>query len=38
MPYISFTDEQKVLANSLNLEEFLRMRSEKLERIGENQN
>lgn len=34
MPYIPFTDEQKVLANSVNLEEFLRMRGEKLERAG----
>ena len=34
MSYIPFTDEQKVLANSVNLEEFLRMRGEKLERVG----
>ena len=34
MPYIPFTDEQKVLANSVNLEEFLRMRGDKLERVG----
>ena len=34
MPYIPFTDEQKVLANSIDLEEFLRMRGEKLERVG----
>ena len=34
MPYIPFTDEQKVLANSVDLEEFLRMRGEKLERVG----
>ncbi len=34
MLYIPFTDEQKVLANSVNLEEFLRMRGEKLERVG----
>jgi len=34
VPYIPFTDEQKVLANSVNLEEFLRMRGEKLERAG----
>ena len=34
MPYIPFTDEQKVLANSVNLEEFLRMRGEKLDRAG----
>ena len=32
--YIPFTDEQKILANSVNLEEFLRMRGEKLERVG----
>ena len=34
MPYIPFTDEQKNLANSVDLEEFLRMRGEKLERVG----
>ena len=34
MPYITFTDEQKILANSVDLEEFLRMRGEKLERVG----
>ena len=34
MSYIPFTDEQKVLANSVDLEEFLRMRGEKLERVG----
>ena len=34
MPYIPFTDEQKVLANSVDLEQFLRMRGEKLERVG----
>ena len=34
VPYIPFTDEQKVLANSVDLEEFLRMRGEKLERVG----
>ena len=34
MPYIPFTDEQKVLANSVDLEQFLRMRGEKLERAG----
>lgn len=34
MPYIPFTDEQKVLANSIDLEELLRMRGEKLERVG----
>ncbi|MBR1383051.1 MAG: toprim domain-containing protein [Ruminococcus sp.] len=34
MPYIPFTDEQKVLANSVDLEHFLRMRGERLERAG----
>ena len=34
MPYIPITDEQKVLANSVDLEQFLRMRGEKLERVG----
>ena len=34
MPYIPFTDEQKQLANSVDLEQFLRMRGEKLERAG----
>ena len=34
MPYIPFTNEQKILANSVNLEQFLRMRGEKLERVG----
>ena len=34
MPYIPFTDEQKILANSVDLEEFLIMRGEKLERVG----
>lgn len=34
MPYIPFTEEQKVIANSVNLAEFLRMRGEKLERVG----
>lgn len=34
MPYIPFTEEQKVMANSVDLAEFLRMRGEKLERIG----
>lgn len=34
MSYIPFTDEQKILANSVDLEEFLRMRGEKLERAG----
>ena len=34
MLYIPFTDEQKQLANSVDLEQFLRMRGEKLERVG----
>ena len=34
MPYIPFTEEQKVIANSVDLAEFLRMRGEKLERVG----
>jgi len=34
MPYIPFTEEQKVMANSVDLAEFLRMRGEKLERVG----
>jgi len=34
LPYIPFTDEQKILANSVDLEEFLIMRGEKLERVG----
>ena len=34
MPYIPFTDEQKITANSVDLAEFLRMRGEKLERAG----
>ena len=34
MPYILFTDEQKTIANSVDLPEFLRMRGEKLERVG----
>lgn len=34
MSYIPFTDEQKILANSVDLEEFLRMRGEMLERAG----
>lgn len=34
MPYIPFTDKQKILANSVDLEQFLRMRGEKLERVG----
>ena len=34
MPYIPFTDEQKQLANSVDLAEDLRVRGEKLERAG----
>lgn len=34
MPYIPFTEEQKVLANSVDLADFLRLRGEKLERAG----
>lgn len=34
MPYIPFTEEQKMLANSVDLAEFLRLRGEKLERAG----
>lgn len=34
MPYIPFTEEQKTAANSVDLAEFLRMRGEKLEKIG----
>jgi len=34
LPYIPFTEEQKITANSVELAEFLRMRGEKLERIG----
>ena len=34
MPYIPFTDEQKQLANSIDLAEYLRVRGEKLERVG----
>ena len=34
MPYIPFTDEQKITANSVDLAEFLRMRGERLERAG----
>ena len=34
MPYIPFTDEQKQLANSVDLTEYLRVRGEKLERAG----
>ena len=34
MPYIPFTDEQKVMANSVDLEYFLRSRGENLEKVG----
>jgi len=34
LPYIPFTEEQKVLANSVDLADFLRLRGEKLERAG----
>lgn len=34
MPYIPFTDEQKQLANSVDLAEYLRVRGENLERAG----
>lgn len=34
MPYIPFTEEQKITANSIDLAEFLRMRGEKLEHAG----
>lgn len=34
MPYIPFTEEQKVIANSVDLADFLRLRDEKLERAG----
>lgn len=34
MPYFPFTDEQKRIANNVDLPEFLRMRGEKLERAG----
>ena len=34
MPYIPFTDEQKQLANSVDLAKYLSMRGEKLERVG----
>ena len=35
MPYIPFTEEQIVIANSVDLEHFLRMRGEHLERVGQ---
>ncbi len=34
MPYIPYTEEEKQLANSVDLAEFLRLRGEKLEKIG----
>lgn len=34
MPYIPFTDEEKQLANSVDLAEYLRVQGEKLERAG----
>ncbi len=34
MPYIPYTDEQKQLANSVDLPTFLRMRGEKLVHVG----
>jgi len=34
MPYIPFTEEEKQLANTVDLAEFLRQRGEKLERAG----
>ena len=34
MPYIPFTDEEKQLANSVDLAEYLHMRGEMLERAG----
>jgi hypothetical protein len=34
LPYIHFTDDQKLRAASVNLEEFLKMRGEKLIRSG----
>ncbi len=34
MPYIPFTEEQKITANSVELADFLRMRGERLERAG----
>ena len=32
MPYIPFTEEEKMTANSVDLSDFLRVRGEKLER------
>ena len=34
MPYIPFTEDQKMTANTIDLPEYLRMRGEKLERAG----
>lgn len=34
MPYIPYTEEEKQLANGVDLAEFLRLRGEKLERAG----
>jgi len=34
MSYIPFTDEQKVVANSVDLESFLRSRGERLKKVG----
>lgn len=34
MPYIPYTEEEKQLANNVDLTEFLRMRGEKLEKVG----
>lgn len=34
MPYIPFIDEEKQLANSVDLAEYLSVRGEKLERVG----
>lgn len=34
MPYIPFTKEQKVIANSVDLADFLRLRGERIERAG----
>ena len=34
MRYIPYTDEEKQLANSVDLERFLQMRGEKLEKAG----
>ena len=34
MPYIPYTEEEKQLANSVDLAGFLRLRGEKLERVG----